>query len=94
LDGIFDFSKRIKGKVNRGNFNKEEIENRLKELEDCPENVIIDYDIEKRYLKLKLDPERKDLFDEFLELVKIKEIIFCILSKDNFIYYLKELELI
>jgi len=74
LDGIFDFSKRIKGKVNRGNFDKEEIENRLKELESYTEDVIIDYDIEKRYLKLKLNPEKIDLFDEFLELVKIKEI--------------------
>jgi Predicted glycosyltransferases len=74
LDGIFDFSKRIKGKVNRGNFNKEEIENRLKELENYTEDVVIDYDIEKMYLKLKLNLERKDLFDEFLELVKMKEI--------------------
>jgi GT2 family glycosyltransferase len=76
LDGIFDFSKRIKEKVNRGNFDKEEIENRLKEHESYTEDVIIDYDIEKRYLKLKLNPEKIDLFDEFLELVKIKEIIF------------------
>ncbi len=74
LDGIFDFSKRIKGKVNRGNFNKEEIENRLKELENYIEDIVIGYDIEKRYLKLKLDPEKMDLFDEFLELVRIKEI--------------------
>jgi hypothetical protein len=74
LDGIFDFSKRIKGKVNRGNFNKEEIENRLKELENYAEDVVIDYDIEKMYLKLKLDPQKMDLFDGFLELVRIKEI--------------------
>jgi len=49
---------------------RQEIE---KELESYIEDVIIDYDIEKRYLKLKLNPEGKDLFDEFLELVKIKE---------------------
>jgi F0F1-type ATP synthase alpha subunit len=73
LDGIFDFNKRIKGKINRGNFEKEEIQNRLKELESYTEDVIIDYDIEKKYLKLKLNPEKMDLFDEFLELVKIKE---------------------
>jgi len=74
LDGIFDFNKRIKGKVNRGDFNIEETENRLKELENYTEDVVIDYDIEKMYLKLKLDPEKMDLFDVFLELVKIKEI--------------------
>jgi hypothetical protein len=74
LDGIFDFSKRIKGKVNRGNFDKEEVKNRLKELENYTEGIVIDYDIEKMYLKLKLDPEKMDLFDVFLELVKIKEV--------------------
>jgi hypothetical protein len=73
LDGIFDFSKRIKGKVNRSNFDKEEVKNRLKELENYTEGIVIDYDIEKMYLKLKLDPEKMDLFDVFLELVKIKE---------------------
>jgi len=76
LDSIFDFSKRIKGKVNRGDFDKEEIENRLKELENYIEDIVIGYDIEKRYLKLKLDPQKMDLFDGFLELVRIKKIIF------------------